>query len=87
MEDSELDATLLAEMYSGVQGGLQISLQSMQQQGGDLDTWVAAMEQQLIDEALADSGGNITRAAEALGISFRSLRYRLKKGHAPDAEV
>lgn len=86
-DGSELDATLLAEMYSGVQGGLQISLQSMQQQGGDLDTWVAAMEQQLIDEALADSGGNITRAAEALGISFRSLRYRLKKGHAPDAEV
>jgi len=86
-EVGKLDTALLSELYSGTQGGLQVSLQSMQQQGGDLDTWVAAVEQQLIDQALAASGGNITRAAETLGISFRSLRYRLKKGQLPDEEA
>ena len=85
-EGGELDKALLAEMYSGAQSSVQISLQSMQQQGGGLDTWMATIEQQLVDEALAASGGNITRAAEALGVSFRSLRYRLKKGHVSDEE-
>jgi len=86
-EDGELDASLLAEMYSGVQGGSQLSLQGMQQQGGDLDAWVAAVEQQLIDEALARTGGNITKAATELGISFRSLRYRLKKNNGSDEKT
>jgi len=86
-ESGKLDTALLSDLYSGTQGGLQVSLQSMQQQGGDLDTWVASIEQQLIDQALAASGGNITRAAETLGISFRSLRYRLKKGQLPDDEA
>jgi len=40
---------------------------------------VLKIEQQLIDEALAKTAGNITKAAQELGISFRSLRYRLKK--------
>ena len=78
-DSDDLDARLLDEMYSGVQGSSHISLTTLQEQGGDLDTWVASMEQQLIDEALARTGGNITGAARELGISFRSLRYRLKK--------
>ena len=40
---------------------------------------MTSIEQQLIDEALTQTGGNITRAAELMGISFRSLRYRLKR--------
>jgi DNA-binding NtrC family response regulator len=86
-ENGDLDAALLAEMYSGADGCAHISLQYMQQQGGDLDVWVGEIEQQLIDEALARTGGNITKAATELGISFRSLRYRLKKGHGADESV
>jgi len=86
-EDGELDTALLAEMYSGADGGAYVSLQYMQQQGGDLDTWVAGIEQQLIDEALAGTGGNITKAATELGISFRSLRYRLKKNNGTDEQA
>jgi len=87
-EGADLDAALLAEMYSGVHGGEHISLQDMQEQGGGLDAWVMTIEQQLIDEALARTGGNITRAATELGISFRSLRYRLKKGRqSPDEDA
>lgn len=78
-DSDDLDARLLDEMYSGVQGSTHISLTTLQEQGGDLDTWMSTMEQQIIDEALARTSGNITRAAKELGISFRSLRYRLKK--------
>ncbi len=86
-EDGDLDAALLSELYSGADGGTHISLQNLQQRGGDLDAWVAEIEQQLIDEALARTGGNITKAAMELGISFRSLRYRLKKGNGADEGI
>jgi Nif-specific regulatory protein len=36
------------------------------------------IEQQAILEALATNGGNRTRAAQQLGISLRTLQYRLK---------
>ncbi len=78
-DGGDLDIALLDEMYSGVHSQPSISLSSMQAQGDSLDSLMAATEQQLIDEALAKTGGNITRAASELGISFRSLRYRLKK--------
>ncbi len=86
-EGHNLDVSLLEEMYAGSECADSVSLQGMQQQGGDLDGWVAAIEQRLIDEALARTGGNITKAATELGISFRSLRYRLKKGNVADEET
>jgi len=78
-DSADLDVALLDEMYANVQPHTAISLHNMQAQGDDLDSLMAGMEQQLIDEALAKTGGNITKAASELGISFRSLRYRLKK--------
>jgi len=78
-DSGDLDVALLDELYSGVHSHASISLTSMQAQHDDLDSFMATAEQQLIDEALAKTGGNITKAAVELGISFRSLRYRLKK--------
>ena len=46
--------------------------------GGFADR-VMAFEKTLIDEALEKAGGVQTRAAAALGMSERHLRYRLKK--------
>jgi DNA-binding NtrC family response regulator len=43
--------------------------------GTDLETW----ERSMIEQALRDSDGNQTRAAQRLGISRDTLRYRLKK--------
>jgi two-component system response regulator AtoC len=43
--------------------------------GTDLESW----ERTLIERALRDSDGNQTRAAQRLGISRDTLRYRLKK--------
>jgi len=78
-ETGDLDLELLNELYSGGQEKPQISLSMLQGQQSNLDACMESIERQLIDEALAKTGGNITRAAEELGISFRSLRYRLKK--------
>jgi len=43
--------------------------------GGDLPQW----ERTLIERALRDAGGNQTKAAQRLGITRDTLRYRLKK--------
>lgn len=37
------------------------------------------LEKFLIEKSIRDSGGNKTRAAELLGISYRSLRYKIQK--------
>ncbi|MGN7611113.1 sigma-54-dependent transcriptional regulator [Magnetococcales bacterium HHB-1] len=47
--------------------------------GVDLDNVLAETEQRLIQQALEKSGGNKTKAAGMLGLSFRSFRYRLAK--------
>jgi len=44
-----------------------------------IDDHLISVEKRLIQDALDKSGGNITRAAELLGTSFRSLRYKIKK--------
>ncbi|HUF35346.1 MAG TPA: helix-turn-helix domain-containing protein, partial [Gemmatimonadales bacterium] len=43
--------------------------------GMDLEQW----ERSLIERALREAEGNQTRAAQRLGISRDTLRYRLKK--------
>jgi len=47
---------------------------------GTLPEVTARIEGIMIDAALKESGGNQTKAAERLGISERTLRYRLTKG-------
>ena len=44
-------------------------------QGGDLAGW----EKSMIEQAMREAGGNQTKAAQRLGISRDTLRYRLKK--------
>ena len=45
----------------------------------DLDEGLEEIERQKIMQALESTRFNKTKAAQALGISFRALRYRLKK--------
>lgn len=45
----------------------------------ELDTALTDVERKRIAAALEQAGGNKTAAARLLGISFRSLRYRLEK--------
>ena len=44
-----------------------------------LDTYIEDIERKMLEDALKKAHYNKTRAAEALGISFRSLRYKLGK--------
>jgi two-component system response regulator PilR (NtrC family) len=54
-------------------------------EGVDLDRMMADYERSLILEALRPAGGVKKKAARLLGISFRSLRYRLEKLGLDDA--
>ena len=47
--------------------------------GADLQDYLDKVERHVIEEALEKSGGNRTAAARALGVTFRSLRYRLER--------
>ena len=45
----------------------------------DLESYLERVEREAIEKALEASRYNKTAAAKKLGISFRALRYRLKK--------
>ena len=47
--------------------------------GMDLDELLSSVERSWLEKALEYSSGNKTRAAQLLGMSFRSFRYRLAK--------
>ncbi len=47
--------------------------------GGTLQDFLDHVERQRIAEALAQTGGNRTAAAQLLGITFRSIRYRMAR--------
>ncbi len=63
----------------------QVSANESQQSLGDrndeqtLDTYIGDIEKKMLEDALEKTRYNKTRAAELLGISFRSFRYKLKK--------
>lgn len=48
-------------------------------EGLQLDVTLATLERQLLSQALKHTGGVRKHAAKLLGISFRSIRYRLEK--------
>ena len=63
-------------------GDLPLSLTAREPEAGEaasLTAVVEGLERRLIRDALARAGGVQTRAAEALGISERVLRYKLQK--------
>ena len=47
--------------------------------GAPLRDYLDRVERHVIEEALEKTGGNRTAAARALGVTFRSLRYRLER--------
>jgi two-component system response regulator PilR (NtrC family) len=52
---------------------------SVEEAYGDLEGYLVDIERQILSKALEESRWNKTATAKLLGISFRSLRYRLKK--------
>ncbi len=79
LSDGEsLDETLLAEVCApeGYRQEFDLSLLEGYEH---LDAFLESLERSLIEQALRQSDGHVTRAAERLGISFRSMRYRMQK--------
>ena len=54
-------------------------LASAREAYGDLEGYLENIERQVISTALEECRWNKTATAKLLGVSFRSLRYRLKK--------
>ena len=57
----------------------QIAISPEQISGESLEDYLLSIEKNLIIKALDDTRWNRTAAAKKLGMTFRSLRYRLKK--------
>ncbi|MCG8609123.1 MAG: sigma 54-interacting transcriptional regulator, partial [Pseudomonadales bacterium] len=55
------------------------SAPAQQRNGVNLEEYLETIEKQTIEQALEETRWNKTAAAKKLGISFRALRYRLKK--------
>ncbi|HVU05370.1 MAG TPA: sigma-54 dependent transcriptional regulator [Polyangiaceae bacterium] len=74
----------LPREVSGMAASTTPSLLELPSEGCLLDDVLSEVERRLIVSALERAGGIRTAAAKILGISFRSLRYRLEK-HGLDA--
>ncbi|GIW71292.1 MAG: acetoacetate metabolism regulatory protein AtoC [Planctomycetota bacterium] len=55
------------------------TMPELPEQGLDLEATLRGIERHYLEAALSRTGGNLTRAAELLGISFRSIRYKVRK--------
>jgi arginine utilization regulatory protein len=68
-EQINITTNLKEESYDGMEKALEIGL----------NNYLIKMERQLIELALASNDGNISRAAEQLGIKRQTLQHKLKK--------
>jgi two-component system, NtrC family, response regulator PilR len=59
--------------------GAESAATELPETGIDLAEHLAAVEKELIAKALAATGGNLTRAAKLLGMTFRAIRYKVQK--------
>jgi two-component system response regulator PilR (NtrC family) len=78
--NDQIDASALPELNNGSSAkpeGPQLDI--LPDEGLDLDQHIGAIERALLLQALDRSEGGRTKAAKLLGLSLRSLRYRLAK--------
>jgi len=73
------DSQGAAAAASSVTGAEPESITDMLDVQGDLESHLAGIEKAILEQALQAHRWNKTATAKALGITFRSLRYRLKK--------
>ncbi len=70
---------------SGLAGAPAMNLDELPKEGCDLESVLGEVERRLLVSALDRTGGVRKHAANLLGITFRSIRYRLKKHGFDDA--
>ena len=69
----------LPQEVSGATSRPTPALLNLPEEGCDIDAVLGEVERRLIQQALERSGGVRTNAAKTLGITLRSLRYRMQK--------
>lgn len=62
-----------------ISNGTSRTLSDFDPDKSSLEDYLEAIERQVLEKALTETRWNKTAAAKQLGLSFRSLRYRLKK--------
>lgn len=76
VEDGKILLKRLAEMFPESQAKPKLGIPP----GGiDLEGQVTELEKSLVSQALVQASGSQTKAARLLGISLRSMRYKLQK--------
>jgi two-component system response regulator PilR (NtrC family) len=85
---SEIDSVELREQSVGSAPDVQAPQHEfgIPEQGMDLEDRLGEIEMGYLREALNSTGGNMTEAARLLGMSYRSMRYRVQKLRTHDAE-
>ena len=78
-ETEELTVECLPEQIKKKSHNVYGGIDDLPEDGFDLEKWLEEMEKAVLLQALEKSGGVRKRAAELLGINFRSIRYRLGK--------
>ncbi len=83
IEVADLDARPMVQAEeaeaASAEAGKALLRVELSPEGIDLDEKLGVLESRYIKRALEITGGSVTRAAELLGTSFRSLRYRIRK--------
>ena len=75
----EGDLVVPADLPAGIRSGAGGPRRAMDLEIPDAGIDLEAVERSLILKALDKAGGNVTRAARLLGLSRRTLQYRLEK--------
>ena len=78
-ESDELTADCLPDQICKKSSYLCGAIGDLPNAGFNLDEWLEDMEKTVLLRALEKSGGVKKKAADLLGINFRSIRYRLSK--------
>ena len=78
-ETDELTVECLPEQIKKRGHNYRGEISDLPDEGIDLEKWLEDLERTVLLQALEKSGGVRKRAAELLGINFRSIRYRLGK--------
>jgi len=78
-DGDELTVDCLTDQIRHKNRNLSTLMGNLPDEGFDLDNWLEDLERTVLLQALEKSDGIKKRAAELLGINFRSIRYRLEK--------
>ncbi|MBL8933215.1 MAG: sigma-54-dependent Fis family transcriptional regulator [Archangium sp.] len=84
-DSDELGPSSLPPVVLGATGEVEAGPELVLAPGFSLERHLDSLERRYLSEALRRAGGAKMKAAELLGLSFRSFRYRLaKQGLSPD---